>query len=168
MEARYGSGTRRSLQIFLASPSLMSLCRGTVCTASRTHEDGMIAAFPEQPATVLLQVPDERASFHALTLSSTDHRPCPGRLLGQLPIGIEDHGDGFLQIRARFIERGALRVGAGQLLNETDVPLGHLAEHGRELKVHGAMIRLRFLPLPFSCPVLTSKRGLGRLIAASR
>jgi len=30
MVARYGSGTPRSFQIFLASPSLMSLCRGTV------------------------------------------------------------------------------------------------------------------------------------------
>ena len=72
----------------------------------------------------------------------TDHGPCSGRLLGQLSIGIEDHCDRFLQIRARFVERGALRVGAGQLLNETDVPLGHLAEHGRELKVHTTMIRL--------------------------
>src|SRR5690348_3614382 len=62
----------------------------------------------------------------------TDHRACPGRLLGQFAIGLEDHGDGFLEIRARFVERGALSVSARQLLDETDVPLGHLAKDGRE------------------------------------
>ena len=72
----------------------------------------------------------------------TDHGPCSGRLLGQLSIGIEDHCDRFVQIRARFVERGALRIDAGQLLNEADLPLGHFAKDGRELKVHHATIRL--------------------------
>src|SRR5689334_5988019 len=80
----------------------------------------------------------------ALAVSRTDlerladDRACAGRLLGQLSIRVEDHRDSFLQIRARFVKRGALRVGTGQLLNKTDVPLGHLAENGGELKVHGA------------------------------
>ena len=72
----------------------------------------------------------------------TDHGAGPGPLLGQLPIGIDDQGNGFQQIRARFVERGALRIDAGQLLNEADLPLGHFAKDGRELKVHHAMIRL--------------------------
>ena len=49
------------------------------CLAGRTDKDRMVGAFPEQPTTVLLQVADQRAPFHALTLSGS-------RITGPLPV----------------------------------------------------------------------------------
>ena len=45
-----------------------------------------------------------------------DRRPAGERLLGQIPVGFEDHLDGFLQILSGFFQGVALRIGAGQLL----------------------------------------------------
>jgi hypothetical protein len=45
----------------------------------RADEDGMITTFSEQPATVLLQVVDQRASLHALILSGS-------RITGPVPV----------------------------------------------------------------------------------
>jgi hypothetical protein len=77
---RYGSGMPRSLQIFLARSSLISVCLGNAgCSAGGADEDGVIATFPEQAAAVLLQVVNERASLHALILSGS-------RMTGPSPV----------------------------------------------------------------------------------
>jgi hypothetical protein len=49
------------------------------CLAGGTDENRMVGAFPEQPTQVLLQVADQRAPFHALTLSGS-------RITGPWPV----------------------------------------------------------------------------------
>src|SRR5262245_21574719 len=49
------------------------------CLAGGTDENRMVGAFPEQPTKVLLQVADQRAPFHALTLSGS-------RITGPWPV----------------------------------------------------------------------------------
>ena len=41
------------------------------CSIGGADEDGMVAPLSEQPATVLLQVVDQRAALHGLTLSGS-------------------------------------------------------------------------------------------------
>lgn len=49
----------------------------------------------------------------------------------EIPIRFNDHRDGFLKIRARLLESGALSVRTRQLLDEADVPLWHFLEYRR-------------------------------------
>ena len=72
----------------------------------------------------------------------SNDRPFSGRLLRDLSVGIQDHCDGFLEIGARFFQGRALSVGAWQLFDKANVPLGHFAKDGGKLEVHNAMIRL--------------------------
>jgi hypothetical protein len=62
------------------------------------------------------------APLHALTLNgSRITRPWPS-FLSQLPVGFQNHRDGFFEIGARFLERCAFRVGTGQFLDNAHVP----------------------------------------------
>ena len=54
----------------------------------------------------------------------------PKLLLGQLPVGIKDEEDCFLQVGPSLIKGGALRICARQLLNKPDIALGHLLKYG--------------------------------------
>src|SRR5262245_33074692 len=59
-----------------------------------------------------------------------------GRVLGGAAVGFEDEHDRLLEVGAGFLERPALRVGAGQLLDKPDEPFGDLLVDRRELKRH--------------------------------
>lgn len=59
-----------------------------------------------------------------------------GCFVNAIPIRFKNHRDGFLKIRTSFLERGSLRVGTRQFLDEADVALGHLLEYGRQIQVH--------------------------------
>ena len=53
--------------------------RNAGCSAGGTDIDRMISTFPEQPATVLLQVVDQRGPLRALVLSGS-------RMTGPFPV----------------------------------------------------------------------------------
>jgi maltose operon substrate-binding protein precursor MalM len=102
----------------------------------------VVATFPEQPTSVLLQVTYQRAPLHALTLSGS-------RITGPVPVACWANSRFASKIRvtaswrlARLGKCRPLSVGPGQLLNKTDVPFRHLAKDSGELKVHDARIRL--------------------------
>ena len=54
------------------------------------------------------------------------------RVLGQLSVCIQDHRDGFLQIRARLFKSFPLRVGAKQFFDERDIAFGHFHLYSRQ------------------------------------
>ena len=109
-----GSGMRRSIQIFrantLSAPSVVArpkwpLRRGShrwygsrlhEVTRSRSLRDG-----ESGPAA-------SRRDMQALT----DDAPSRETLLSQNAVGVQNKGNGFLQVRPGFIERCALGVGA--------------------------------------------------------
>jgi hypothetical protein len=61
-------------------------------------------------------------------------------ILGQGPIRLQDQLHGLSQIGASLVERGALGVGPGKLLDEADVPLRHLLKDSGELELHGDLL----------------------------
>ena len=67
---------------------------------------------------------DERLTNDVLALN---------RLFRKNPIGFEHQIDSFDEIRPRFFEADALRIGARQLLNEGNITLGHFAINGSQL-----------------------------------
>ena len=48
------------------------------------------------------------------------------RLLGQFPIGLQHERDGFAKVFPGFLQCVALCVGPRQLLDESNIALGHL------------------------------------------
>ena len=54
------------------------------------------------------------------------------RLLGQLTVCIQDHRDGFFQIRARFFKSFPLRVRARQFFDKRDIAFGHFHVRRRQ------------------------------------
>ena len=64
-----------------------------------------------------------------------------GGSIAQFAIRGEDHGDGLMEVGSGFGEGRTLRVGTGQLFDESDVSLGHFAKHGGELERHETIIR---------------------------
>jgi hypothetical protein len=71
------------------------------------------------------QVANEIAPFHggasSLQLSVHAWRQERAVTRGELPVCLYDKSQGFLEIAARFGERTALRVDAGDLLNVGDI-----------------------------------------------
>ena len=69
------------------------------------------------------QVPNEVDALHApLSAESLPNNSDARKFLfRQCAIAFEDQLDGLAEVGARFLERLALRIGAGQLLDEGDV-----------------------------------------------
>lgn len=91
------------------------------------------------------------------------------RLPGQLAVGVQDHGDGFLQVCPRFRKSRALCVRAGQFFNQRDVAFGDLHVHSCESHLEDICDHTKVLESPNTWSGdHTAKRGrLQRAISAS-
>src|ERR1035437_4083283 len=103
----------------------------------------MAAPFPEKATALRFQMPNEIDPLHTSSGAQafSDYRLPDEVLFRQRAIGLEHECHGLTQMRARLLECCTLRVRAGQLFHEGDIPaLRGLAKHGREFKRHGSLL----------------------------
>ena len=91
------------------------------------------------------QVPDQVDPLHAGIGSGAeaerlaDHLCARELLLSERAIGFEDELHGLTEVRPGFLQGGPLGVGPRKFLDEGEVSLGNLTEHGGELDLHGGL-----------------------------
>ena len=83
-----------------------------------------------------LEMPDEVEPFHEARSSGSRMKSCPRIDSSELPVCFQDEGDRLLEVLPGLLQGGALRIGPGKLLNETDVPLGDFLEDCGQLQAH--------------------------------
>ena len=77
----------------------------------------MVGAFSEKFTPVVLQVPDERPTFHAITLKRLPNDfSTSRRLLDEFAIRLQHHLNRFLEIGASFFECRSLRIRPGNVV----------------------------------------------------
>jgi len=90
---------------------------------------------------------DRRASRRKLEALPND-RSVRESLLAESAIGLQNERDRLMQVRARLLERGALRVRARKLLDKSDEALEYLLKDGGQFERHGEILDLLSLPAP--------------------
>jgi hypothetical protein len=113
------------------------------------HVHGVRAALPKQLTAVTLEIDGRvpRASRGELEVFPDDR--CVGeRLLAEGAIGLENERYRLVKVRARLLERGALRVRARKLLDKGDEAFRYLLEDGRQFERHEEILTLLPPPAP--------------------
>jgi hypothetical protein len=98
----------------------------------------MAATFPQEAAAMSFQMPNQIDALHARLGAQPlpNHGDTSEFFFRQRAIGVEHQFNRFTKIRSRFVERFALRIRAGQFLDERDVP-PPLGLHGRQRSIRG-------------------------------
>jgi len=104
-------------------------------------QDGVAATLAKHDATYAKEVTQEVTPLHSAVSRPHGDRLAT-RATGSLPpgegaIGLENQGEGFLQIAPGFFQGSALRVDAGDFFDECDVPSPALLKHGCIFAFHG-------------------------------
>jgi hypothetical protein len=98
--------------------------------------DGVIAAFAgEIHSRGFQDVGSDRAASSGRERFTQDIGTAQ-RFFGQFAIRLQNHLDRFLQVCARFLQRRALRIRAGQFLHECGVAFGKFSEDRCQLDFH--------------------------------
>ena len=102
----------------------------------------MTPALAEKSATMCFEVPHKVDSLHSFDLRGetqrlTNHRAVSQLFFSEGTIGLDDEGRRFTQVGADFVQRLALCIRTGKLLQKADVAaLGDFLEYSGKFELH--------------------------------
>ena len=104
-------------------------------------EDRMIGTFAKQFAPMFIQVANQRAPLHAVTVMASRITLASGCFPDQFTVPLENRFDRLLQVSPGFLDRAPLGIGARELFDKADVAFRDLTKYCRKSNLYKRIIR---------------------------